>query len=188
MLSSTSLLLLVTPLLSGLFQDSKKYSANLLNVHLPEIGASAPDFTLPGVTVVDGEPIKEFFTLSDRRGKTVVLAFYPADHSPGCSIQLCSYRDEMAAFEDLGAEIWGISRQPTGSHEKFARAKNLSFPLLADEKGDVVSAYDVSLMGLGIRRSIFIVDPDGRLAWKHVASVGVTFQTAKTIKKELQRI
>jgi peroxiredoxin Q/BCP len=94
----------------------------------------------------------------------------------------------MQAFTDLGAEVWGISRQHTGSHEKFARSKKLGFPLLADEKGDVVNAYGVGLLGLGVRRSIFIINAEGFLAWKHVALVGVTFQSADTLKRELARI
>jgi peroxiredoxin Q/BCP len=84
--------------------------------------------------------------------------------------------------------VWGISRQATGSHEKFARTKRLGFPLLSDEKGDVVQAYGVSLMGVGIRRSIFIIDAEGKIAWKHVALVGVTFQSAETLKRELQKL
>ena len=154
----------------------------------PEIGQLAPDFTLPGITMVEGEPVKSHFTLSARRGHPVVLAFYPADNSPGCTAQLCSYRDEMDTFRDLGAEIWGISRQHTGSHEKFAGTKRLGFPLLADEKGDVVAAYGVGLLGLGVRRSIFIIDAEGRIAWKHVALVGVTFQSADTLKRELMKL
>lgn len=154
----------------------------------PEVGELAPDFTLPGITMVDGEPQKALFTLSERRGHTVVLAFYPADNSPGCTAQLCSYQDELDSFRQLGAEVWGISRQHTGSHEKFARTKRLGFPLLSDEKGDVVNAYGVGLLGLGVRRSIFIVNPEGKVAWKHVALVGMTFQTADTLKRELAKI
>ena len=153
----------------------------------PEIGEIAPDFTLPGITMVDGEPQKSHFTLSERRGHRVVLAFYPADNSPGCTAQLCSYQDELESFTELGAEVWGISRQATGSHEKFARSKRLGFPLLSDEKGDVVTAYGVGLMGVGIRRSIFIIDAAGTLAWKHVALVGVSFQSAATLKRELAK-
>ncbi len=154
----------------------------------PDVGKLAPDFTLPGVTLVEGEPQKAHFTLSERRGHPVILAFYPADNSPGCTAQLCSYQDELQAFTDLGAEVWGISRQDTGSHEKFARSKRLGFPLLSDEKGDVVNAYGVGLLGLGIKRSIFIVNAEGFISWKHVALVGVTFQSAATIKRELARI
>lgn len=154
----------------------------------PDIGQVAPDFTLPGITTVDGEPVKAHFTLSERRGHPVVLAFYPADNSPGCTAQLCSYQDELDTFKDLGAEIWGISRQRTGSHEKFTRTKRLGFPLLADEKGDVVNLYGVGLLGLGVRRSIFIIDAEGRIAWKHVALVGVTSQSADTLKRELVKL
>jgi thioredoxin-dependent peroxiredoxin len=154
-------------------------------VNTPELGDIAPDFTLPGTTMVDGEAQKAHFTLSGRRGHKVVLAFYPADNSPGCTMQLCSYEDEMEAFKELGAEVWGISRQAFGRHEKFARSKRLGFPLLSDEKGDVVSAYGVGLMGIGIRRSIFIIDEEGRLGWKHVSLVGATFQSAATLKREL---
>jgi len=157
-------------------------------VNTPEVGDLAPDFTLPGITLVEGEPEKAHFTLSERRGRSVVLAFYPADNSPGCTAQLCSYQDELQAFSDLGAEVWGISRQHTGSHEKFARSKKLGFPLLSDEKGDVVNAYGVGLLGLGVRRSVFIVNAEGFIAWKHVALVGVTFQSADTLKRELARI
>ena len=154
----------------------------------PEIGDKAPDFTLPGITMVNGEPQKAHFTLSERKGRPVVLAFYPADNSPGCTAQLCSYQDELHAFTDLGAEVWGISRQNTQSHEKFARSKRLGFPLLSDEKGDVVAAYGVGMLGLGIKRSIFIINAEGYVAWKHVALVGVTFQSADTLKRELARI
>ena len=157
-------------------------------MHTPEVGDPAPDFTLPGVTIVQGEPRKAHFTLSERRGSSVVLAFYPADNSPGCTAQLCSHQDELGAFTDLGAEVWGISRQGTGSHERFARSQKLGFPLLADEKGDVVNAYGVGLLGLGVRRSIFIINPEGFIAWKHVALVGVTFQSADTLKRELAKI
>lgn len=154
----------------------------------PEIGQLAPDFTLPGITVVEGEPTKAHFRLSERRGHPVILAFYPADNSPGCTAQLCHYQDEMDSFRELGAEVWGISRQHTGSHEKFARTKRLGFPLLSDEKGDVVQAYGVGLLGLGVRRSIFIIDGEGNIAWKHVALVGVTFQSAQTLQRELARL
>jgi len=154
----------------------------------PEVGDLAPDFTLPGIVVENGEAHSRHFTLSERRGHPIVLAFYPADNSPGCTAQLCSYQDELATFRDLGAEIWGISRQDQKSHERFARSKQLGFPLLADEKGDVVSAYGVGLLGMGVRRSIFIVDADGKIGWRHISLVGFTFQSADTLKRELQLI
>jgi peroxiredoxin Q/BCP len=157
-------------------------------VSQPEVGQLAPDFTLPGIVVENGETSKRHFTLSENRGRPVVLAFYPADYSPGCTAQLCSYQDELATFKNLGAEIWGISRQDQRSHEKFAKSKALGFPLLADEKGDVTAAYGVGLFGMGVRRSIFIVDPEGKIVWRHVSLVGFTFQSADTLRNQLELI
>jgi len=154
----------------------------------PDVGELAPDFTLPGIVVQNGETITRHFTLSENRGRPVVLAFYPADYSPGCTAQLCSYQDELATFRNLGAEIWGISRQDQRSHEKFAKSKALGFPLLADEKGDVAAAYGVGLFGMGVRRSIFIVDAEGKIAWRHVSLVGFTFQSADTLRNQLELI
>jgi thioredoxin-dependent peroxiredoxin len=151
-----------------------------------EIGHPAPDFTLPGVSIVGGEARHRHFSLRDMRGAPVVLAFYPADNSGGCTAQLCSYQSELAGFESLGAQVWGVSRQDTTSHESFARRQNLTFPLLADEKGDVVERYGVGLFGVGVRRSIFIIDADGVLRWKHISLVGMTFQSARTIQRQLR--
>jgi peroxiredoxin Q/BCP len=153
-----------------------------------EIGHMAPDFTLPGVVVADGRAEQRHFSLRDMRGAPVVLAFYPADNSPGCTAQLCSYKSELAGFESLGAQVWGISRQDTASHEAFALRQGLTFPLLADEKGDVVEQYGASMFGMGVRRSIFIVDADGVLRWKHVALVGVKFQSAARIQEQLRML
>lgn len=153
-----------------------------------DIGSTAPDFTLPGVVVDDGETVTRHFTLSERRGTPLVLAFYPADNSPSCTAQLCSYQEELEQFRALGADVWGISRQDQISHERFARGKSLGFPLLADERGDVVASYGVGLLGLGVRRSIFIISEDGRIHWKHVALVGVTFQKVDTLARQLQTL
>lgn len=151
----------------------------------PEIGQLAPDFTLPGVTMRGADAQHRLFSLREHHGSPLVLAFYPADASPGCTAQLCNYQSELAGFEELGAEVWAISRQSAASHESFARRSKLTFPLLADERGDVVDAYGVGLFGVGVRRSIFVIDADGVLRWKHVALVGVTYQSAATIREQL---
>ncbi len=151
----------------------------------PEIGQLAPDFTLPGVTMQGADAHHRLFSLREHRGSPLVLAFYPADASPGCTAQLCNYQSELAGFADLGGEVWAISRQSTASHESFARRSKLSFPLLADERGDVVDAFGVSLFGVGVRRSVFILDAEGVVRWKHVALVGVTYQSAATIQEQL---
>jgi peroxiredoxin Q/BCP len=138
-----------------------------------EIGDVAPDFRLPGVRVVDGMVERRYFQLSQMRGTPVVLAFYPFDSSPGCTKQLCEYEDEFGGFEALGADVWGISLQGLNSHEKFARERNLSFPLLADFPHGVAAEYGATFLGdLLIRRSVFIVDGEGILRWKYVATTG----------------
>ncbi len=151
----------------------------------PEIGQLAPDFTLPGVTMRGVDAQHRLFSLREHHGSPLVLAFYPADASPGCTAQLCNYQSELAGFEALGAEVWAISRQSTASHESFARRSKLAFPLLADERGDVVDAYGVSLFGVGVRRSVFVLDAEGVVRWKHVALVGMTYQSAATIQEQL---
>ena len=147
----------------------------------PEIGHLVPDFTLPGVVLADGTADRRDFTLSQHRGRPVVLAFYPGDETPMCTRQMCSYSNELAQFNELGAVVWGISPQGVDSHERFARNQGLTFPLLADESKTAVKAYGISLPGLGLRRSVFIVDAEGRLAWKHVALLGLGFESVGTL-------
>ena len=151
----------------------------------PEIGDIAPDFSLPGVRMVDGTAQKSTFCLSAKHGSPVVLAFYPGDETAVCTAQLCSYESELAGFEGLGAEVWAISKQGLASHEHFARHQGLSFPLLADENGVAVRRYGVGLKGLGLRRSVFVVDAAGLIAWKHVSLVGAKFQSAGVIQQAL---
>lgn len=154
----------------------------------PEIGQLAPDFTLPGVAVHGEDARLRHFSLHEHRGAPLVLVFYPADSSPGCTAQLCAYQSGLAGFERLGAGVWAISRQSTTSHEAFARRQWLEFPLLADERGDVADAYGVGLLGVSVRRSVFILDAEGVVRWKHVALLGVTYPSAATIREQLQRL
>jgi thioredoxin-dependent peroxiredoxin len=150
----------------------------------PGRGDAAPDFTLPGT--VGGE--RADYTLSAERGHPIVLAFYPGDETPVCTKQLCSYQDDLSAFSDLGAQLWGISSQGVDSHEAFQRNRNLTFPLLADEKNEVFAAYGLGL-GLARRRAIFVIDGDGIVAWSHVSRLGLNYQKTDviaTVLKDLQ--
>jgi peroxiredoxin Q/BCP len=154
----------------------------------PEIGQSAPDFTLPGVTLADGEGVRSDYTLSALRGTPVVLAFYPGDNTSVCTRQLCSYTSGLESFSNFGATVWAISPQGLDSHEKFAGKFNLAFPLLADEGLKVSRQYGITLGGAGLRRSVFVVDGDGILRWKHVTLVGLTFPSAETISAQLSAL
>ncbi|MGH3301910.1 MAG: peroxiredoxin [Streptosporangiaceae bacterium] len=151
----------------------------------PEIGQVPPDFTLPGVELTDGQVSQTEHTLSQQHGQPLVLAFYPGDNTAVCTKQLCSYTSGLESFTGFGAQVWAISPQGLASHEQFARKYGLAFPLLADEGLAVSRRYGIALGGLGLRRSVFIVDGDGVLRWKHVTLVGLTFPPASTISAQL---
>lgn len=152
-----------------------------------EIGDLAPDFALPGIRFEDGVATHSEYRLSAARGRPIVLAFYPLDASKVCTEQLCSYQDQLKGFENLGAEVWGMSLQGVESHEEFAREQGLTFPLIAADI-DTAKAYGVMLGNLAIRRSVFIIDGDGVIRWKHIAMLGLTYRSAEQIREELRRL
>jgi peroxiredoxin Q/BCP len=154
-----------------------------------EIGDVAPDFRLPGLQITNGLAERRDFQLSDHRGAPIVLAFYPLDASAICTKQLCEYEDEFGGFEALGAQVWAISLQDLNSHERFARAKNLSFPLLADERHGVASVYGATMMNdLLIRRSVFIIDGQGILRWKYISTLGFGYKAAEELRSKILEI
>ncbi|RXZ00384.1 thioredoxin-dependent thiol peroxidase [Fictibacillus sp. S7] len=126
-------------------------------------GEKAPDFTLPAS---NGEEV----TLSDFKGKNVVLYFYPKDMTPGCTTQACDFRDKHEEFQDLDAVILGVSTDPLARHEKFIDKYGLPFLLLADEDHKAAELFDVWKLKknfgkeyMGIERSTFILDKEGTL-------------------------
>ena len=153
----------------------------------PELDVPAPDFTLPGVQLVDGEAVRADYTLSEHRGAPVVLAFYPGDGTPVCTRQMCSYSSGLEEFTGLGAQVWGISTQSVDSHVEFARKHGLALPLLADTGSTAVDGYGVG-GALGTQRSVFVVDAEGVLRWKHVARIGLTYKGTKTLTAVLKTL
>jgi peroxiredoxin Q/BCP len=151
----------------------------------PEIGQVAPDFTLPGIQLTGSEVSQSEYTLSQHRGQPLVLAFYPGDNTAVCTRQLCSYTSGLESFTGFGAAVWAISPQGLASHEGFARKHSLAFPLLADENLVVARRYGITLAGVGLRRSVFVIDASGVLRWKHVTLVGLTYPAASTISAQL---
>ena len=151
----------------------------------PQLGSATPDFTLPGGVLADGEFVRADYTLSERRGTPLVLAFYPGDNTTVCTKQLCSYSSGLETFTDLGAEVWGISPQDVDSHEEFARKFDLRMPLLADVERRVARAFGVAAPGIGLRRAVFLLAPDGKVHWRHVALLGATYQSVDTLAKRL---
>lgn len=154
----------------------------------PDIGDTPPDFTLPGLELTGGEAARREYTLSQQRSAPVILAFYPGDNTAVCTRQLCSYTSGLEAFTGFGATVWAISPQGLESHEQFARKYQLAFPLLADEGLTVARQYGITLGGVGLRRSVFVIDAGGVLRWKHVTLVGLTFPAAETISAQLSAL
>ena len=146
-----------------------------------KVGDTAPDFELASET---GEKVK----LSDFRGKRVVLFFYPKDNTSGCTTQACGFRDNYPVIEEKNAVVLGVSPDNEKSHQKFKTKYNLPFTLLVDSDHAVADTYGVwgqkSFMGkkfMGIIRSHFVIDEDGRIADAQVkVSPGESVERAMT--------
>jgi peroxiredoxin Q/BCP len=109
-------------------------------------------------------------SLSDYKGKKLVLYFYPKDDTPGCTAQACNLRDNLPALQSAGYQVLGVSVDDEKSHQKFIKKFNLNFPLLADTDHQVVEAYGVwkekSMYGktyMGIARTTFLIDEEGKI-------------------------
>jgi peroxiredoxin len=136
---------------------------------MPGPGETAPDFTLSSGP-------QHSLTLSDVRGRPVVLAFYPADWSPVCSDQMALYQAVLPAFEEYGATVLGLSVDGVWCHRAFAENRNLTFPLLADfePKGEVSRRYGSYDASSGeSERNLFVLDPHGTVFWSYHSPVGV---------------
>lgn len=126
-----------------------------------EAGMKAPDFTLRDGT---GKEV----SLSDYRGRKVVLYFYPKDNTPGCTRQACAFAGAYAGFRDKGVQVIGVSRDSVESHRKFAEKYSLPFVLLSDPDLQVIQAYGVwgekklyGKVSFGVTRTTFLIDENG---------------------------
>lgn len=132
-------------------------------------GTPAPDFTLHSTP-------DQTLSLSELRGRPVVLAFYPADWSPVCGDEMALFNAVLPDLQELGAEMVGISVDGVWCHAAFARARNLHFSLLADfePKGAVSRQYGAYRDGDGIsERALFVIDASGSIAWSYLSPIGV---------------
>jgi peroxiredoxin (alkyl hydroperoxide reductase subunit C) len=130
------------------------------------VGDLAPDFTLPAT-------LEDSITLSRYRGqKNVVLAFYPFDWSPVCSLQLPGLQENLLKFKALNAEVLGISVDSRHSHKAFAEHLGLEFPLLSDFDKKICQAYGVLREGGFAERALFVIDRQGIVRYAHVHPIG----------------
>jgi thioredoxin-dependent peroxiredoxin len=148
-------------------------------------GAQAPTFTLPDQ---DGNPV----SLEDFKGNKVLVYFYPADDTPGCTKEACQFNDNLAGFQAAGVPVIGVSPDDAGSHQRFRSKYGLRFPLLTDTDHAVMDAWGAwgektsyGRRSVGVLRSTFLVDEQGRVerAWHNVKADG----HAATVLDELRR-
>lgn len=128
-----------------------------------EAGQKAPDFTLQDK---DGKEV----SLSEFRGKKVIVYFYPKDDTPGCTRQACAFAGSYVGFQNLGAVVIGISKDSVASHQKFAQKYELPFILLADPEHKTIEAFDVwqeknnyGKVSMGVVRTTYIINEDGMI-------------------------
>lgn len=138
---------------------------------MPEVGQPAPEFSLPDAN-------KNEVSLTDLKGKPVILYFYPKDDTPGCTKEACSFRDFYGEIQATGAQLYGASPDSPESHQAFAEKYNLTFPLLSDEDKSAAQSYGVWVererngqKSMGIARTTFAIDAAGKIAnvWENVS-------------------
>jgi peroxiredoxin Q/BCP len=149
-----------------------------------EIGAKAPAFAMK----TDGAGK---ISLSELKGKNVVLYFYPKDDTSGCTAEACGFRDQLPKFKKLDAVVIGVSRDSVESHDKFKKKYDINFTLGSDESGKVTEAYGVwvekNMYGkkyMGIERATYLIDGKGIIKgiWRKVKVPGHVEEVAKAIK------
>ena len=118
------------------------------------VGSVAPDFTLPDDS---GHNV----SLTSLHGRNVLLVFYPADNTPGCTKQLCQLRDNWDRLRSTGVAVFGINPQSADSHTSFRKKQKLPFPLLVDKGQKVAELYHAN--GLFVKRTVYLIGPDGKI-------------------------
>ena len=137
-----------------------------------EVGDDAPEFTAP---LANGDI--EVVSLSDLvdEDAPLVLAFFPAAFTGVCTDEMCTFRDELSGFEDVGATVYGVSIDTPFTHNEFRDQNDLNFDLVSDNDKEIIDAYDVSMdfEDFGVyevaKRSVFVVDADGEVTYKWVS-------------------
>ncbi|HXV45727.1 MAG TPA: peroxiredoxin [Nitrososphaera sp.] len=160
-------------------------SASLATI--PNIGDKAPDFELPDP---DMKPRK----LSEFYGKKTIIAFFPAAESPVCTAEMCALRDSLDSLRDLGANVVGISVDGPFANKFFVQNHHLNFPVLSDYGRDTIRKYGIVMSKLGplegydaAKRSVFILDEDGKVIYRWVSENPLVEPNYDEIKDVLKK-
>ena len=136
---------------------------------VPNIGDIAPDFELPDAD-------QKWRKLNEFKNKKTVVAFFPAAESPVCTAEMCAFRDQLDELRDYGANIVGISVDSPFANKAFSQNHHLNFPVLSDYKRDTIKRYGIIMSKLGTmegynaaKRSIFILDEDGKVIYRWIS-------------------
>jgi len=138
------------------------------------IGSIAPDFKLPSTSGED-------FVLSENL--PCILFFYPRDFTPGCTKEVCEFRDEFSEFRNLDIQVFGISKDSIPSHQKFIKKNNLPFDLISDQKMVAIEKYDAKVPFIGIpKRVTYLIDKEGIIQASYDNLLGAEKHISKMIK------
>jgi peroxiredoxin len=156
----------------------------------PKVGQAAPDFRLPYATIekIYLKP-EEYLALSSLRGKNVILAFYPADWSSGCTKEVCTLRDTFAELSKLNATVLGVSGDYVFSHHEWAKFHKLQFPLLSDHDHKIARLYGSYNEAFGYnKRTIFLIDKDGIVRYSNLEFKAGDINDYNRLREELAKL
>ena len=156
----------------------------------PKVGEAAPDFKLPYATQekLFMKP-DEQMSLSSLKGKNVILAFYPADWSGGCTTEVCTFRDTFMEFGKFNAVVLGISGDYVFSHQEWAKHHKLPFPLLSDHDHRVAKAYDSYMEQYGFnKRTVYLIDKEGVVRYVNLAFKAGDKKDYDALRAELEKL
>lgn len=155
---------------------------------VPNIGDEAPDFQLPDIDM-------KMQKLSDYRGKEIVLAFFPAAESPVCTKEMCAFRDSLDELKNYGAQVIGASVDGPFANKIFTENRHLNFPVLSDYKREVINKYGIVMENLGplegykaAKRSIFIIDRNGKIQYKWISDNPLIEPNYLEVKRALSKL
>jgi len=172
---------------SGVRADEKRAETTAA---APKVGEAAPDFKLPYATQeqIYFKP-EERMSLSSMRGKNVILAFYPADWSGGCTKEVCTLRDTFAELAKLNANVLAVSGDYVFSHHEWAKFHKLQFPLLSDHDHKVARAYGSYNEAFGFNnRTVFLIDKEGVVRYSNLEFKAGDANDYSRLKEELAKL